>query len=137
MVSASVVAEGRWVSRGRNVDEVGLIYILHFEPAYAHAKHYVGFTERTVAERVGEHGGAQGSPLVRAARAAGSKVILVSARPGTRADERRIKDRKNTRSVCDRCRPDYNDECARRMKRIRQNRRDRARRLREFTGGGR
>lgn len=110
-----------------------MIYILHFDPAYEHAKHYIGFTTRTPEERVQEHGGHQGSPLVRAAKAAGSTVTLVSEFPGTRADERDLKDRKNTRGLCPRCKPTYNDEAAARMRRLRQNKKDRARRLEEFV----
>jgi hypothetical protein len=130
---ASVLLEAR-VRRRVNPDEAGMIYVLHFEPAYEHARHYIGFTTKSGDERAHEHGGHNGSPLVRAARAAGSTVVLVAEFPGTRAEERKLKESKNTRRFCPRCKPDYNDEVAARMRRIRQNRKDRARRLAAWIG---
>jgi predicted GIY-YIG superfamily endonuclease len=44
------------------------IYLLHLDPKYRHAAHYVGFTpEEDVTRRVSEHlaGGAKASPLVK------------------------------------------------------------------------
>jgi hypothetical protein len=33
----------------------GTVYVLHFEPAYKHAQHYVGWTEGEVTDRVAVH----------------------------------------------------------------------------------
>jgi predicted GIY-YIG superfamily endonuclease len=47
----------------------GTVYVLHFEPAYKHARHYVGWTEGDVVERLAVHLQGRGSPLIRAALA--------------------------------------------------------------------
>lgn len=70
--------------------EAGTIYCLHFRPAYRHARHYVGWTGAPE-RRFREHLAGRGSPLVRAAVAAGCEVVVAWTRPGTRSDERKIK----------------------------------------------
>jgi hypothetical protein len=61
----------------------GTVYVLHFEPAYKHARHYIGWTSDTdVTARLNVHLQGRGSPLVRAAVQAG--VEVQSPRP-TRA----------------------------------------------------
>lgn len=90
------------------------VYLLHFEPPYKGAGHYIGYTNRSVKVRVGEHLAGSGSPLVRAAVLAGCDVKVVrvwrsgSKREdrrewGTRAWERRLKALKNTPRVCPVC----------------------------------
>lgn len=79
------------------------VYVLHFDPPYLHASHYIGFTEHEdVATRLIEHISGRGSPLVKAAVANGSRVeiahVLIN---GDRNFERRIK---NRRDVCTWCR---------------------------------
>jgi hypothetical protein len=85
----------------------GTVYVLHIEPAYQHARHYVGFTDAASAdERVAEHLAGHGSPLVRAALAAGHAVELATSWPGSRTDERRVKRAGgHGHRVCPRCRP--------------------------------
>lgn len=77
------------------------IYVLHFDPPYTApigdtgrtktAGHYVGSTTGDVLERVEQHIAGTGSPLVRAAVAAGSTVTIAATMPGGRNAERRIK----------------------------------------------
>jgi predicted GIY-YIG superfamily endonuclease len=81
----------------------GTVYVLHFEPAYAHARHYIGWA-RDVDARVAEHPAGAGSPLVRAAVAAGVSVQLAAALPGTRQLERRLKRSHKTGQFCPVCR---------------------------------
>lgn len=85
-------------------EHVGGLYLLHFEPAYQHAQHYLGFAvdiERRVAEHLA--GGAKASPLVRAALSAGCAVTLARTWPGLgRTDERRMKQRSH-RLRCPTC----------------------------------
>ncbi len=84
--------------------QLGTVYVLCIQPAYFHASHYVGWTIDTdPARRVGEHLAGTGSPLVRAAVAAGRTVDLVLAVPGDRGLERRWHNRHGTR-ICPRCR---------------------------------
>jgi predicted GIY-YIG superfamily endonuclease len=65
---------------------------LHFEPAYKHARHYIGWTARDdVIARLNVHLQGRGSPLIRAAVAAGVDVQLAATYQGTRYLERRLK----------------------------------------------
>jgi len=83
-----------------------MVYILHFDPPLKHARHYVGFTERSVLTRINEHlsGHAAGSPLVKAALESGSEVKIGRIfRNGDRELERKIKRGKNTKCCCPLC----------------------------------
>lgn len=82
----------------------GTIYLLHFDRPYEHARHYIGFTEGPVEDRIALHLRGQGSPLVRAAVESGIEVSLAVTYQGTRAWERRFKRRKNTSHICPVCR---------------------------------
>lgn len=88
---------------GDDEGEAGTVYVLHFEPAYYHARHYVGWSQ-DVAARVAEHLAGVGSPLVRAAVAAGVRVYLAATMPGSRRLERRLKRWHKTGQFCPRCR---------------------------------
>jgi hypothetical protein len=70
--------------------QLGTVYVLHFEPAYRHARHYVGWA-MDVNVRVVEHLAGVGSPLVCAAVAAGVRVQVAVTIPGSRFLERRLK----------------------------------------------
>ncbi len=64
----------------------GTAYVLHLEPAYRHARHYVGWTAGDVDERVAIHLQGSGSPLIRAAVAAGVSVhVAATGEPLPRA----------------------------------------------------
>lgn len=92
-------------SEAEQLDERGL-YLLHFEPRYEHAGHYLGFAE-SIERRVAEHlaGGSRSSPLVRAAREAGCAVTLERVwLGGDRTLERRLKRQHNLARVCPACR---------------------------------
>lgn len=82
------------------------LYLLHIEPRYRHAGHYLGFAE-SVAARLREHrsGGSKASPLVRAALGASCTVELVRVWPGgTRTLERRLKRANGLSRFCPVCR---------------------------------
>ena len=89
------------------------IYVLHFDPPYRApigstgrfktAGHYVGSCAGAVDERVAEHLAGRGSPLVRAAIAAGSVVTIVATFPGGRSEERLIKRSHHRERWCPRC----------------------------------
>ena len=53
-----------------------MLYLLHFDPRYLHAGHYLGYTH-DVAKRFALHLRGRGSPLVKAAVNNGSKIVLV------------------------------------------------------------
>jgi hypothetical protein len=107
--------------------EIGTVYLIHFARPVAHALHYLGWTSRTTDERLSDHFTGDGHVLVLRGR---GEVVRVW--PGTRHDERRLKNRKNSRELCPVCKPGYLEDCAARMRRIRKNKRDRVRRTEEF-----
>lgn len=53
-----------------------MLYLLHFDPRYRHAGHYLGYTE-DLPKRFATHLKGKGSPLVKAAVNHGSRIILV------------------------------------------------------------
>lgn len=82
------------------------LYLLHFDPPYRHARHYLGFSD-DIDRRVAEHvaGRSSSSPLIRAALANGSTVELVRTWPGgDRNLERRLKRRHEGPRLCPVCR---------------------------------
>ncbi len=86
----------------RDVGVAGTIYLLHFDPPYQHAAHYLGWTRARTKEgvlrRVLRHLRGNGSPLVRAAVRAGCTVQLVRVwRNADRYEERRLKGHASTR----------------------------------------
>ena len=83
----------------------GTVYVLHFDPPYKHARHYIGWTEGDdITARLQVHLRGRGSPLVRAAVAAGVQVQLAATYPGTRYLERRLKRWHKTGQFCAICR---------------------------------
>jgi hypothetical protein len=82
----------------------GTVDVLHFEPAYRHARHYIGWTTGAVDARLQTHLEGRGSPLIRAAAAVGVDVQLVATYPGSRALERRLKRWHKTGQFCPTCR---------------------------------
>ena len=88
----------------------GTVYVLHFDPAYKHARHYVGWTEGDVVERMAVPLRGRGSPLVRAAVEAGVEVQLAATYEGTRYLERRLKSWHNTGRFCAICRERHHDQ---------------------------
>lgn len=82
------------------------LYLLHFEPPYRHAGHYLGWSI-SIERRVGEHldRGARSSPLVRAALDAGSSVTLARVWISRgRLEERRMKAQGGLSRHCPLCR---------------------------------
>lgn len=95
------------------------IYVLHFDPPYSAriggadrikvAGHYLGSCAGDPRERLAEHVAGRGSPLVRAAVQAGSKIVLAATMPGGRGDERRLKRRHHHARLCPICSPEAFD----------------------------
>lgn len=81
------------------------VYLLHFDPRYQHAGHYIGFCQDDSPERRFEHHMAgRGSPLVKAAIAAGSRVHVAQFFPGaSRTFERKLKNWGSARKWCPAC----------------------------------
>lgn len=95
------------------------IYVLHFDPPYSAriggtdrfktAGHYLGSCAGDPLERLAEHVAGTGSPLVRAAVRAGSRIVLAATMPGGRTEERRLKRRHHHARLCPICSPEAFD----------------------------
>lgn len=82
------------------------VYLLHFDPAYKHAQHYVGYTSRDGVEaRLAEYQTAEGAVLTRHAVRAGCTIKLARVwLDAPRKFELRIKGR-GLRPLCPICNP--------------------------------
>lgn len=76
-----------------------MLYMLEFSGKLGGEKHsaqyYLGFVESDVEARLAEHRAGRGAAITRAAVERGYELRLVGVIEGTRADERRLKNRKN------------------------------------------
>ena len=70
--------------------QLGVIYMLHFDQPYKHAKHYVGWTDDLL-DRLDTHARGHGARLVAVIWHAGIGFTLVRICEGTRRPERAIK----------------------------------------------
>jgi predicted GIY-YIG superfamily endonuclease len=52
-----------------------MVYLIHFDKAYKHARHYIGFTD-DVQRRMVEHASGQGARILRIVKEAGIGWIL-------------------------------------------------------------
>lgn len=83
------------------------IYLIHFEPAYKHAKHYLGFAEN-IEPRIYAHLLGRGARLTQVARDAGITLILVRIWEGAdRTTERKFKNRSHVPRLCPICRGEF------------------------------
>ena len=83
------------------------VYLLHIEPPYYHARHYLGYADDyRLSERIAAHKTGHGSHLTKAVVAAGHKLTVVKVwLGGSRSLERELKNRKNVpRTLCPVCR---------------------------------
>jgi len=82
-----------------------MVYLLHFERAYRHARHYVGYTEDLEA-RLAAHRAGHGARLLEVIDEAGIGWELARLWPdGDRDLERRIKRAGHTPRLCPTCNP--------------------------------
>ena len=84
----------------------GTVYLIHFDPPFKHAQHYLGWTgdEEGVEARMTRHALGRGAVLVRHALDAGCSGVVVKTWPGTIWTERRMKGR-SLRPLCPICTP--------------------------------
>ena len=84
---------------------MAVVYLLHFDPPYKHAGHYIGVTNRgdDYLDRVAEHQRGEGAVLTRYARRAGCKITLARVWLDVpRRHEMRLKGR-SARPLCPIC----------------------------------
>jgi hypothetical protein len=83
-----------------------MIYIIHFDKPYYHARHYVGYcADGKLEDRLARHRKGRGSRLMLAVETAGLPWKVVATHPGDRNFERSIKRAKNTPRFCPVCHP--------------------------------
>lgn len=83
-------------------DVPGTIYILHFEHPFKHARHYIGWTDN-LEQRLTDHWNGRGSTLLKHVRMAEIGWIVAAVFPGTRNDERKLKNRGGCSRSCPIC----------------------------------
>lgn len=83
-----------------------MLYLLHFQTPYKHARHYLGYTRdgASLPERLKAHQNGQGARLMAVVRAAGINFALARTLPGDRGRERYLKRMKFTPRLCPICR---------------------------------
>jgi predicted GIY-YIG superfamily endonuclease len=84
--------------------QIGVIYLLHFDRPYKHAKHYTGWTEDLL-DRLDRHAAGRGARLVEVIWQAGIGFTLVRLCEGTRRRERAIKNDGGAARYCPACTP--------------------------------
>jgi predicted GIY-YIG superfamily endonuclease len=82
----------------------GTVYLIHFDIAYKHARHYTGWTADLDA-RLDAHRHGYGARLMQVITAAGITWQLARTWPGGRDRERAIKDRHQAPQLCPLCSP--------------------------------
>ena len=83
------------------IGQLGVIYMLHFDRPYRHARHYVGWTD----DLLDRHATGYGARLVAVIWAAGIGFTLVRICEGTRRTERAIKNAGGAVRYCPVCTP--------------------------------
>src|SRR6185437_732275 len=90
---------------GASTSERTVIYIIHFDSPYYHARHYIGFcAEGNLEQRLAQHRAGCGSRLMLAVELAGTDWTLALTHPSDRNFERRLKRSHNTPRFCPLCR---------------------------------
>ena len=88
----------------RKRGQLGVIYMLHFDQPYRHARHYVGWTEDLLT-RLEAHATGHGARLVAVIWHAGIGFTAVRICEGTRYTERAIKNAGGAVRYCPACTP--------------------------------
>jgi hypothetical protein len=82
----------------------GTVYLIHFDKPYYHARHYLGWTEGPVDNRLSQHKSNKGSPLLRALNNIGIDYKIVRTWENVdRNFERQLKNSHNIPRICPIC----------------------------------
>jgi predicted GIY-YIG superfamily endonuclease len=87
---------------GVPVGRLGVVYLLHFDRPYVHARHYTGFATDLDA-RLAKHAAGRGARLLEVVKDAGIGWRLARTWPGTRATERALKRQGGASRRCPLC----------------------------------
>lgn len=77
-------------------------YLIHFDEAYKHARHYLGVADDLDA-RLEAHRAGNGARLIQVIQSAGITWRCVRTWPGGRKLERQLKNRKEAPALCPVC----------------------------------
>jgi predicted GIY-YIG superfamily endonuclease len=89
-------------TKGLDIMTTG-IYLIHLDPPYKHAKHYLGYAD-DIEPRIRAHSLGRGARLTQVARDAGIIMILVRIWEGAdRTTERKFKNRSHVPMLCPIC----------------------------------
>lgn len=81
-----------------------MVYLIHFEEPYKHARHYIGFTESNLEQRIDSHRKGTGSNLMKVVTNAGINWEVVRVwEDGDRNFERRLKNASHSSRHCPIC----------------------------------
>jgi predicted GIY-YIG superfamily endonuclease len=84
-------------------NQVGVIYLLHFDQPYKHAKHYLGWT-RDLEQRLADHRAGSGARLMAVLAREGIGFTLARLwQPADRRRERQIKNQGGLSRSCPTC----------------------------------
>jgi len=78
------------------------VYLIHFNRAYCHAKHYLGYSEN-LDKRITDHSCGMGARLMEVITDAGIEWKVARTWSGDRKLERRLKNRKEAPALCPIC----------------------------------
>ncbi len=81
-----------------------MVYLIHIEPAYKHARHYLGCVN-LVDKRFEHHCDGTGARLTQVAVSAGCTLSIVRKWEGSKDLERKLKHQKNSPRLCPTCTP--------------------------------
>jgi hypothetical protein len=89
---------------------IGVVYLIHFDTPYRHARHYMGFAEQgNLDARLARHAAGRGARLIEVIQQAGITWQLARTwENATRDDERRMKCRGHARR-CPICRAERSE----------------------------
>lgn len=84
----------------------GTVYLIHFDKPYKHAKHYLGFCEGEVEDRLATHKNGNGARLLKVLNSVGITYNIVRIwTKKDRAFERSLKKTHNSTRLCPCCNP--------------------------------
>jgi predicted GIY-YIG superfamily endonuclease len=81
-----------------------MVYLIHFDQPFKHARHYIGYAENDLEQRIEKHKSGFGAKLMRAVTNAGIEWKVVRVwNEGDRTFERKLKNWKKSSCLCPEC----------------------------------
>ena len=81
-----------------------MVYLIHFDEKFKHARHYIGFVDHNLEAREKKHRDGTGAKILKAVNNAGINWNIVRVwKDGDRNFERSLKNRKKSSDICPCC----------------------------------